>query len=248
MNAKVLILLFSLNTMASFLPKNDLQIPASFLDTNKYETEISNFKKYLDNEDITLNVDWDDPSVNAYASIVDDLKYVTIQGGLLRHPSFNSQVLYTILCHEVGHHQGGHPYKKDELGLDRWSSVEGKCDYFATNSCLKKFSFTKARTYDKDVVNECKKQYSKLSELNDYEICLKIISAAKQTAQFSHKISSGRRGNRNPYPKLINKDKQEVSKTFESHPTPQCRLDTLVSGFHSIDDNEATYPKCWYHQ
>lgn len=39
-----------------------------------------------------------------------------------------------MLCHELGHHLGGAPFKPDIS----WMSTEGQADYFSGSTCLKK--------------------------------------------------------------------------------------------------------------
>lgn len=243
-----LLLILTLSTYASFFPKNDLRLPVAENEDNKYETLIINFSNFILEKNIITRIDWLNEGVNAYASIENGQKYITLLGGLLRHPTFNENILSLILCHEVGHHFGGTPYKKDDNGEDRWSSVEGKSDYYASNLCLKEFYSAFQPTIkipNKDVKNYCLQFESKST---DYNFCISLVSSALDTARFAYKISGTRRGSRLIFPNINKKDSSIVSKTIETHPSPQCRLDTFLIASLVNEDNEKNYPHCWFYQ
>ncbi|EQC43790.1 hypothetical protein [Bacteriovorax sp. Seq25_V] len=233
------LILLSLQTLASFLPENmeTVEVDNTFMEKSNrelYEIELDNFRGFYNMSNLEVRLAWERNDVNAYASREDGLMVITILGGLIRHKQMNIQTFQTILCHELGHHFGGVPYKQG-----RWATVEGKSDYYATNTCLKEY------IANEDNQNFMKMHKDESSQIglcasNDY-LCQRLILSGKNTAEFSHKLSNTRRGNRFPFPKLTRQDSSIVTQTMEEHPAPQCRLDTFKAGIL----NES-YPKCWY--
>jgi hypothetical protein len=59
----------------------------------------------------------------------------------------------------------------------------------------------------------------------------------EKLAQFYAKVNVGSY----PLPRLSLKDPTQVPRTYFGHPTPQCRLDTMLAGF-----NNEPRPVCWY--
>lgn len=119
-------------------PKNSLWIP----DTN-IATQSMNETKFQEAIDLvqkaygpilkeklgcTLEIkgDWDDGTVNAYASRDGDVCHVEMFGGFARYPGMTKSAFTDVICHEVGHHLGGEPKYGGE-----WASCEGQADYWA---------------------------------------------------------------------------------------------------------------------
>ena len=224
---------------ASVFPPNNLTVPIKKtyqekLIKNLYEEEVQKFRTFFSLSNLKIRIDWENNSVNAFASKEEEKMFITILGGLLRHKRMNISILQTVLCHELGHHLGGAPYKRG-----RWSTVEGKSDYYALNDCLNNYLLNEN---NQDFISKQKniKITYPFCNRTDY-LCQRLILSSKQTAVFSHKLTQTRRGNRFSYPKLEKRDPTVVSSTLEEHPTPQCRLDTFISGIFNKD-----YSRCWF--
>jgi len=224
---------------ASVFPPNNEIVPISKTTQERfyrdlYETEINKFKAFLSLSNLEIRIQWENNSVNAFASKEDETMIITVLGGLLRHKQMSLAILQTVLCHELGHHLGGSPYKRG-----KWSTVEGKSDYYALNDCLNNFLLNEN---NQDFISKQKnvKITYPFCNTTDY-LCQRLILSSKQTAEFSHKLTQTRRGSRFSYPKLEKRDPTIVSSTLEEHPTPQCRLDTFISGTLNND-----YPRCWF--
>lgn len=75
---------------------------------------------------------WADGTVNAYASRIGNVCKVEMLGGFGRYGTMTEDAIINVLCHEVGHHNGGLPrYSRD------WASCEGQSDYWA-QTCMKR--------------------------------------------------------------------------------------------------------------
>lgn len=220
---------------------------------------------------LTFIIDRDSDVVNAHVKREGSLWKIIVNAGLIDHRHTTNGVLQMILCHEIGHHIGGQPYKS---GQNDWVSVEGQADYFATTSCLKKlfkrFPKEAPRTLDfSRTVAEQMREHCKKSRGNKLEsqLCEKIIMISKQTTDFLYKIGHTRRGPRGVRAKYENFDETIVQVTMEQHPNRQCRLDTFIAGalcnqgaeqsFHencyrdskkgSLVSRNAYRPFCWFY-
>ena len=133
---------------ASFLPENNLRIEKSkTLDSDEEikqrfmplaTTIASLYQEQIAAQQATLQIKFDLKSskVNAYATRKgpdQKLWQVVFLGGMLRHKNISNNIFISIMCHELGHHLSGGPFKKSS-----WVSVEGQADYFTTQNCLKK--------------------------------------------------------------------------------------------------------------
>ena len=75
-------------------------------------------------EGATLDVsrNWEDGTVNAYASRSGDTWQIHMFGGLARHETITSDGFALVVCHEIGHHIGGAPKKTLWSGQTRWAT------------------------------------------------------------------------------------------------------------------------------
>jgi len=221
---------------------------------------------------------WDAPKIQAYATLdMQDNLQIIINGGMARHPEMHEDALMLILCHELGHHLGGAPKAFRGTSERRsWSSAEGQADYFATSKCLKKIfhneeenklaikkiprDFTD-RISDKFAGSTLTTAENKCQSAGCIRIAYAALSTAKMFATLKIDLSA---------PKLNQSDKAIVDKTNYGHPSPQCRLDTYLSGFrcdqdpnlhfdnldpkvgacfrasNAFDTPAAARPLCWY--
>jgi len=178
-------------------------------------------------------------SVNAYAMREGSVWIIRFQGGLITHPKFNADVYVTVLCHELGHHLGGAPYKTPKHPKRYWTSAEGQADYFASNVCLKRFLANKTNEniqmqFSDVIQTECRRNYSRSQ---DYFLCLQNAKIAVSTGDFLYHLGQTRRGKRYRRPNIATPEKKQASVINLEHAKPQCRLDTLFQGALCNIDN-----------
>lgn len=82
--------------------------------------------------EITYELSWDSPSVNAQAWRLGSNRYVRVYGGLVRQPAITKYGLTLMLAHETGHHLGGPPYDP----AMPWMSWQGQADYWAASIAM----------------------------------------------------------------------------------------------------------------
>jgi len=268
---------------ADCFPSNDLSYPvsrrkslSSVESINEFQANqiIINFKSILKNEvrrqlgkEIIVSLDWENPKVNASATLDDnDNPVISIYGGMVRHPDLTVDGLYAILCHELGHHLGGAPKKKrgysDKLS---WSSAEGQSDYYAATKCLPLIFNNSMLSPKIDMLAQTKELATTELECGNDLTCTRILLSGYSVA----KVFATLRDYFNE-PSLTLRDRNVVWETDTGHPHPQCRLDTIRSGalcsvspalpFDSLDphigscyeyknDQEAELgarPRCWF--
>ncbi len=180
---------------------------------------------------------WQDGTVNASASREGGYWMVRMFGGLARHPAVSVDALTLVACHEVGHHIGGAPKYSTVEGS--WASVEGQSDYFATTQCLWKVlgqedntSYNESSAVDPVAARACDEKFNVTTERGT---CKRISMAAMSSGRLFANLENVRP------PKFETPDQTQVSRTFESHPHAQCRLDTYFNGIF-----QNPRPHCWY--
>lgn len=215
----------------------------------------------------TLNVErnWDDGTVNAYASQSGRTWNVAMFGGLARHETITKDGFATVICHEIGHHIGGAP-KKKSWWSSSWASNEGQADYFGTMKCLRKYmenddneAILETMEVPSFVVEKCNANFT---TSNEVAMCKRGAMAGLSLANLFKALRS--------LPndlKFDTPDSAVVSTTDDNHPAPQCRLDTYFNGalcsvdaYTNVDQQDATVgtcnrvdgakdgvrPLCWY--
>lgn len=187
---------------------------------------------------LSINGDWDNSTVNAYAYQNNKNWHVQMFGGLARRKEITINGFKLVICHEIAHHIGGYP-------TSDWAAIEGQADYIAAMVCAKKV-FKNAKT---DNINSRCKIYKNIKEQN---ICSITLDAGQSLANLLAAISFYKN------PNYDTPDTKEVQKTAETHPRPQCRLDTYLSGavcnkkwndYIIPTDGEAVCqnrPRCWF--
>jgi hypothetical protein len=242
-----LMILFSLSGSAlactedgkeGFLPENDMFIPvgaktagglteAQFNDVidrleTIYTPIISNMGGNL-----KINRLWSNGTVNASATRFGAWT-VNMYGGLARHQTITKDGFALVLCHEIGYHIGGAPKITSFPWINRWASNEGQSDYFATLKCLRQLflnddnaAVISSMNVPGVLSNACYKAHG---DKRDAEIC---IRGAMAGASVSNLFASMRS---QPEGRFDTPDTTVVSKTDNSHPAFQCRLDTYLQG------------------
>jgi Zn-dependent protease with chaperone function len=90
--------------------------------------------------EITYELFWESPSVNAQAWRLGPARYVRVYGGLVRHQAITKYGLSLVLAHETGHHLGGPPYDP----AMSWLTWQGQADYWAARTAMPKIWGPKA--------------------------------------------------------------------------------------------------------
>jgi Peptidase family M48 len=91
--------------------------------------------------EITYELLWQSPSVNAQAWRLGSARYVRVYGGLVRHQAITKYGLALVLAHETGHHLGGPPTDP----AMPWLSWQGQADHTDSKSALQA-----AKTFARD--------------------------------------------------------------------------------------------------
>ena len=166
-------------------------------------------------------------AVSAQAFQRDGVFGIRIYGGLYRHPAMDDDGLQLVVCHELGHHFGGYPFKGEH-----WSSAEGQADYFATQSCARRlWQGTSAAAQDftgrlsrqpggDAAVAACRRSWS---DADGQALCARTILAALTMLQV---LGDGQEAFRADTPDPVYSP-QLISGTL---PSFQCRLDNLIAG------------------
>lgn len=174
-------------------------------------------------------------TVNAVAQRDEDKWMISFYGGLAKHRKMTEDGLRFVVCHELGHHLGGAPFKLDSEGQERWASAEAQADYFATSECLP--NVFKHDGKSEDVVSRLpiglKEQFS--NYCSDAS-CLRILWATYNAVTVFNSLHS-----EELMPDFNTPDLSEVSHTDREYPSLQCRMDTMLAGAMGIDR-----PRCWY--
>ncbi len=228
----------------------------------KLNSEFVNYAKLLIPEDIKLNLfpNWDIiyPAASSerdsdYASSDSDKKRdawdISVLGGYWRDPDYGHPMIHLIvLCHELGHHIGGPPYKLDDKGKFRWSSMEGQSDYYANRVCVPSFlkrnpswldeGYVVYKKIHSEIIDRCQREFrDKLS----LQICKYSSQGALELSKIHVKFD-------HPKPKVPEVISPETPETKEaqvlernSYPSNQCRFDSYFNGALALGR-----PRCWY--
>ncbi len=249
LTALFIILIFSAEAMpcvngGGFLPENDLWIGEHVKHNLKTDSVTeADFNRILDKVEqvyapiirsyggnLLIRRKWSDGTVNAYANREGSNYTVEMFGGLARHRTITDDAFTLVACHEVGHHIGGVPRYSDQGGT--WASTEGQSDYFAVTKCLRKIfldeendDIVKGMKIDPLVKTKCESQFS---IPNDIAICKRISMAGLSSASLFADMSG------QSFPRFETPDRNVVTRTYESHPAFQCRLDTYFQGANCI--------------
>jgi hypothetical protein len=222
---------------SGFLPENNLRIPVGAKVLGGGITQ-QQFNAVIDEVEslyapvvsnlggrLVVNRKWDDATVNANATRLGGW-VVNMYGGLARHQTITPDGFALVMCHELGHHLGGAP--KVGNFLNKWASNEGQSDYFATLKCLRKVflndnnpALLRKMNAPKPLVDACTKAWA---NKDDRAICVRSGMAGASVAALFASLRQ------QPEAKFDTPDSKVVSRTDDSHPAHQCRLDTYFQG------------------
>ncbi len=248
-------------THHGFVDLNDLWYPPG-IEMNGMTEEI--FNQILDNvykvyepifrakgAEFVIERRWEDGTVNAFARQVGNKWMIRMFGGLARHETITPDGFALVACHEVGHHLAGAPKKGT-----RWASNEGQSDYFATLKCMRKL------WAQDDNIGYVEYMWAMESPFVDeyaMEMCIKAHQAGPMQALCGRMSMGGQsvaflfqalRKLPTP-PKFNTPDQTKAKQTQDSHPMPQCRMDTYfqgalcpISADQDVDDMDPSVGTC----
>lgn len=222
---------------SGFLPENDMQIPVGVKTTgglteaqfnaviDKFEPIYSPIATRMGGK-LKINRKWADATVNANASQFFGTWTVNMYGGLARHEKITADAFALVLCHEIGHHMGGAP--KVAGFIQFWASNEGQADYFATLKCLRTawLNDNNERIVAKKKVAEALATACSIAHGDKAEraLCVRGGMAGASVAGLFAAMRN------KPEAQFNTPDAAVVTKTYDSHPAHQCRLDTYFQG------------------
>ena len=230
--AAVTSLLFAASAQATILPPNTLHLEDTILQSNMDEEEFNRvidkaeeIYKPLINEAFGARLSiarrWSDNTVNASASQFFGTWNVNMYGGLARRPEVTSDGFALVLCHELGHHLAGYPYSSG------WAANEGQSDYYATLSCARDMwrDETEVNAGFRDTIPVFPKELCDKvwTTEDDQNLCYRSMMAGKSLADLLSALKNAEVSFETP-------SRNKVSRTNNSHPAGQCRLDTYMAG------------------
>jgi hypothetical protein len=216
-----------------------------------------------------LDMEFPQPLVTAASDRSGTDWRVTIWGASILHPRLTRDGFALLICHELGHHFGGAPWKKESDGSVRWSSAEGQADYYATAVCAKRIfdllpaPFFDSFSYPQEVKKKCAEQGLDRSGVN---LCARTILAAKSFIDASYETElSWMATDAGRVPRTIGVETDPRDGHYE-YPSSECRMQTLRNGAlcYQISDprtgdllgisqrerycatGPAARPTCWY--
>jgi hypothetical protein len=240
------------------MPENTLNFEDTFSAMNMSEAEFrsiiskaqSIYSPIIGSFGYRLQIqgDWNDSTVNAYATRQGDAWIVRMFGGMARRPEMTSDGFRLVICHELGHHLGGFP-----TYTGNWASNEGQSDYFGVHACMRKVigsDRTPLGYTEPKVVSDCN-EYWKNS--NNRYICKRQMMAGLSLGNLLASLGG-------ESVSINRKDPRIVSKTSDEHPKAQCRLDTYVAAAlckkqwvdnvipMTLEDSMSceNRPRCWF--
>lgn len=258
-----------------FMQENDMYIPANLksgngMTENLFNSIIEKIENVYDpivsqaGGRLNIQRNWNDGTVNAYASRRGRTYNVMMFGGLARHPQVTPDAFALVVCHELGHHLGGIP--KMPGFFAQWATNEGQSDYYATLKCMRKVyldddnaAIMAKVNVPLEVVNLCAGTFT---DANEQFLCQRSSMAGFSLARLLQVLTKETR-----IPSFVDKDPNVVTKTKHKHPATQCRLDTYVAGaicsvsdtqdvsyrdesvgvcYRANGDTEGPRPLCWF--
>ena len=241
-----------------FAPENNLWIGVDDKMVSTVTKEA--FNKIMDDVGLQFQRNWDDGTVNAYASRSGTTWVVAMFGGLARYKDMTVDGFTYVVCHELGHHLGGAP----KYARNPWASVEGQSDYYGGLKCMKRLwanddnvAIVEAMKVDATVNAKCDKAFN---NSNEAALCKRLSMAGLTLGQTLADLG------REKAVSFTTPSTVVVTKLMESHPPAQCRLDTyfaaalcdkdptedfsdtdrLVGACNAGTDKVGIRPACWY--
>ncbi|MGE3682502.1 MAG: hypothetical protein AB7G93_12320 [Bdellovibrionales bacterium] len=152
---------------------------------------------------------------------------IEVYRGTRFHKLMTADAYALIVCHEFGHHLGGLPLKR----LSSWASAEGQADYYGSLKCMRRYlesrppgDFDLAPPPPLELTARCQQEFDRPL---DVRICARALAATRTLGEVTADIEGFERSR---FPTLETNSPLVVIENRDSHPDPQCRLDTLRAG------------------
>ena len=218
-----------------FLPKNNLYIGVNQksrmgglneVDFNEAISAVENLYAPIvasRRHKLFIKRNWANGEVNAKAVRDGNIYKLEMFGGLARHHTVTKDGMTLVVCHELGHMIGGMPKNMSQ------NANEGQADYFATLKCLRKvwvndnnLLIAKNSNAPKYLVDSCAAAMK--NDIEDTALCIRTSMAGKSVSNLFSDLD------KLPEAYFETRDLNIVERTYQSHPQPQCRLDTYFQG------------------
>lgn len=158
---------------------------------------------------------------------------ISILAASRTHPDMTIDSFIILLCHELGHHFAGAPFKQDSEGNKRWASTEGQADYYATSVCAKRIftllpaPFLDSFSYPKDIKMKCQENTNGRKEA---QICARAIIASQALIRgLSNRPHIWNSTDPSVASQTVGITPQPQTGQYQ-YPSDQCRMETLVKG------------------
>ncbi len=219
----------------ALLPVNASASASEGLSEDQLNQLLALFQKIY--PDIDFQSSWFNNTINAQALRFDESKLIIVYGGLVREPTTTPDSLALMICHEVGHHQGGKPYFPDGDGKDTWASAEGAADYYSIRGCFTRIaSMMKTPTARLSERDEALLEQTCANSTKP-TVCRRALQSGALMARLQWNVFS----NNQPVPALDAEETNLPPATLLGYPSPQCRLDTFRASALLQER-----PACWY--
>ena len=236
----VTLLSFNAFSKTSFMPENNLWQEDCLYCKSVNGVDQAVFEKIIDiakniyqpladsnKETLTINKNWEDPTVNANCMRYNGEVTINMYGGLARRSEVTAEGFTLVLCHELSHAYGGAPYIRPSTKM----SAEGQADYMATFECAKKVF----QEMNPQGLGMEPTQYM-IDSCQGSRPCLSSLVGGQSLGNLLSVLSN------DPTPDYQTPDPTIVPKTLTSYPeTTQCRLDTYFAGALRLKR-----PACWF--
>ncbi len=208
---------------------------------------------------------WEESTVNAYAAKKRSRWVIHMMGGLARRPEITPDGFMLVACHEVGHLFGGYVFAH---GSFAYVSNEGQSDYYAAQVCTRlmwaddvRLNAEAAWSVAPAAKNKCDTTWGSEADRN---LCYRTAnaglsltnlfyaSAYAAVMEYNNRLSQNPSSRSRPLPLPVRashatRDPRQVTKTDDSHPALQCRLDTYLAGALCTDRFDMTDIPGRYH-
>lgn len=174
-------------------------------------------------------------TVNALAQRDGNKWMISFYGGLGKHRKMSEDGLRSVVCHELGHHLGGAPFKLDSEGTERWASAEAQADYFAASQCLPNVFKNDGKS--EEVVSALPEELRR--EFENFctdAICLRTLWAIHTSTAVFNSLHHDE-----VMPSFSTPDLSVAQEVEREYPSSQCRLDTMLAGALG-----QVRPSCWF--
>lgn len=176
---------------------------------------------------VIATLDWETPYFSAWAKYEEknNTYQVNFWGGFARLPDMTKRAFVFTACHEVGHLLGEYPRIKIK-GMQHMST-EGQSDFFAANSCYKKFVTKYPKYFDAPLelnpyaASLCEEKF--LEDKLNKRLCFETMQVARDFTLAINYV------NNDVLPQFHTPDNLVVKETKDSYPSMQCRMDIIVN-------------------